>query len=85
MPKTLELPDDLANALTDDATRLGLSLSDYALRVLASTRQPQAEIRTGADLVAYWQREGLIGSLTDDVDSSVEARRLREQAQRRAG
>ena len=82
MPHTLELPDDLATALTAEATRLGLSLPEYAARVLAA-RPLAPAIRTGADLVAYWQAEDVIGSRPDITDSQAHARTLREQAQRR--
>ncbi len=83
MPRTVELPDDLADALTDEASRLGLSLPDYAVRLLTSARPSVASVRSGADLVAFWRAEGLVGSRTDIADSQCEARRLREQAQRR--
>ncbi|HUG93015.1 MAG TPA: hypothetical protein VML55_19400 [Planctomycetaceae bacterium] len=83
MPQTVELPDDLADALTDEASRLGLSLPDYAVRLLTSARPPAAAIHSGAALVAFWQAEGLVGNRPDIVDSQAEARRLREQAQRR--
>jgi hypothetical protein len=83
MPQIIELPDDLANALTDEASRLGLSLPDYAVRLFTSARPSTASIRNGADLVTFWRAEGLVGSRTDIADSQTEARRLREQAQRR--
>lgn len=83
MPLTVELPDDLADALTEEASRLGMSLPDYALRLLASARPSAATIHSGADLVAFWRAEGLVGSRPDIADSQTEARRLREQAQRR--
>jgi hypothetical protein len=83
MPQTVELPDDLADALTDEASRLGLSLSGYAVRLLASARPLAASVRSGADLVAFWQAEGVVGSRPDIADSQSEARRLRDQAQRR--
>lgn len=83
MPQTVELPDDLADALTDEASRLGLSLPDYAIRLLTSARPAASPIHTGADLVAFWRAEGLAGSRTDVADSQAQARRLREQAQRR--
>ncbi len=83
MPLTVELPDDLADALTGEAARAGMSLPDYAVRLLAAARPPAVTVRTGADLVAYWQVEGLIGGRADVADSRAEARRLREQAQRR--
>ena len=83
MPRTLELPDDLADALTDEASRLGLSLRDYAISLLTSARLATASIHSGADLLAFWRAEGLTGSRADITDSQTEARRLREQAQRR--
>ncbi len=83
MPHTVELPDDLADALTEEASRLGLSLPDYAVRLLTSARLSTASVRSGADLVGFWQAEGLIGSRPDIADSQLEARRLRDQAQRR--
>lgn len=83
MGLTLELPPDLADALTDEAARHGLSLSDYAVRLLASARPDAGPVQTGADLVAYWQAEGVIGQRSDITDSQAHARNLREQAQRR--
>jgi hypothetical protein len=83
MPQIVELPDDLADALTDEASRLGLSLPDYAVRLLASNCPSRVPVRSGADLVAFWKSEGLVGSRSDTVDSQSEARRLRDQAQRR--
>jgi hypothetical protein len=83
MPQTVELPDDLADALTDEAARLGLSLPDYTVRLLTAARPSAASVRSGADLVAFWQAEGLVGSRPDIADSQAEARRLRDEAQRR--
>ncbi len=37
---------------------------------------------TGADLVAYWEREGLIGTRPDIRDSQKRARQIRRQAER---
>jgi hypothetical protein len=79
---TVDLPADLAAALADEAGRFGLSLPEYAVRVLAA-RPAAPPVRTGADLVAYWQAEGVIGSRPDIADSQVHARQLRERAQRR--
>ena len=83
MPQTVELPDVLADALTDEASRLGLSLPDYAVRLLTSARPLAVSVRSGADLVAFWRAEGVVGSRPDIADSPSEARRLRDQAQRR--
>lgn len=79
MPQTLELPDDLASALSAEASRLGMTLPDYAVPLLASARPPA--VRTGADLVAYWQAEGVTGTRPDITDSQAEARRLRAAAE----
>lgn len=83
MPQTVELPDDLAAALADEASRLGLSLPDYAVRLLTSARPSAASVRSGADLVAFWRAEGVVGTRSDIADSQTEARRLRDEAQRR--
>ena len=81
MPLTLDLPDDLEATLTEEAARLGMSVCDYALHLLTITRPPIPEVRNGADLIAFWRAEGLVGSRPDILDSQAEARRLREQAQ----
>ena len=83
MPQTIELPDDLANALNNEASRLGLSLPDYAARLLTSARPLSASIRDGAELVAFWQAEGVVGSRKELTDSQSEARHLRDQAEHR--
>ncbi|HYH65109.1 MAG TPA: hypothetical protein VD866_10485 [Urbifossiella sp.] len=51
MSQTIDLPDDLADALADEAARVGLSLPEYAARLLAAPRSP-AGLNTGADVVA---------------------------------
>jgi hypothetical protein len=46
---------------------------------------PEDEPRptNGAELVAYWERHGLIGTRPDITDSLAHARELRRQAERR--
>ncbi len=83
MDVTLELPQELASALSDEASQRGLSLPDYALQLLSVGHPPDSPIRTGAELLAYWNREGVVGTRTDIADSQEHARSLREQAQRR--
>jgi len=56
---TLDLPDELKAALSDEADRLNLPLSEYILRLLTTARPRHTMPVTGAELVAYWQREGL--------------------------
>lgn len=39
--------------------------------------------KTGAEVVAYWQREGVINSRPDITNSQAYARKLRYEAERR--
>jgi len=86
MTITLNLPEDFERELEAEAARLGLPVADYALRLLAGSQRASEtrEIATGADLIAYWEREGIIGSRPDIVDPSAHARRLRAEAERRS-
>ncbi len=79
----LELPPDLESALSAEAAREGLTLAEYAIRKLAEGRADGESPRTGSELVAYWEKEGLIGSRPDIVDSQEHARLLRDRAERR--
>jgi hypothetical protein len=83
MSLVLDLPTELEKELATEAARLGLPISEYALRVLAGGGQ-RPGLRTGAELLSYWQGEGLVGARSDIADSSAHARALREEAQRRA-
>jgi len=84
MGLTLELPPALANSLEREAAARGLTLPEYAVEVLAKSSADERPIRTGSDLVRYWEEAGLLGTRPDITDSSEHARRIREQAQRRA-
>jgi len=56
---------------------------EYVLRLL-STRSLVGQLpTTGAALVVYWQREGVIGTRLDITDSQAYARQIRHQAERR--
>ncbi|MEH1967958.1 hypothetical protein [Nostoc sp.] len=81
MSINLDLPPELENQLFTEASRLNLPLSEYILRIL-SVRQVLANPpKTGAELVAYWQSEGVINSRPDITDSQAYARKLRHEAQ----
>ena len=83
MSIVLDLPQELESELATEATQLGLSLTEYVLRLL-STRSLVGQLpTTGAALVAYWQREGVIGTRLDITDSQAYARQIRHQAERR--
>jgi hypothetical protein len=83
MMLTLDLPAELESELSVHAAQLGLTLPEYALRILASARTLPASLETGAELVSYWQHEGLIGERSDISDSQSYARRLRGKASKR--
>jgi len=85
MTLSIELPDELQTELATEAGRLGLSLSDYTLRLLQKRTQAGDLPPSGAELVSYWKREKLIGTRPEITDSPACARRIREQAERRRG
>ena len=62
MSIAVELPEDLENELSAEAAQLGLSLPEYVLRVLSTGVVIGKRPKTGAELVAYWENEGLIGN-----------------------
>jgi hypothetical protein len=83
MSLVLDLPPELEAELAAEAADLGLALPEYALRLLAGGRSPRLTPRSGAELLAYWQSEGLVGMRPEITDAPAHARALREQAQRR--
>ena len=82
MSIVLDLPPELESDLTAEATRLGISLSEYALRLLTAGRVLDHKPTTGAELVAYWQSAGLGGMRPDIIDAAGHASTLREQAEK---
>ena len=83
MSITLDLPAELEAELVAEATQLKLPLTEYILQVLLGRSLLQNPPRTGAELVAYWERVGAIGSRPDIVDSQAHARQLRREAEQR--
>lgn len=80
---TLELPSELERELANEASQLKLPLAEYMLRVLSFRPFLQNSLKTGAELVAYWESVGVVGSRPDITDSQEYARRLRDQAEHR--
>jgi hypothetical protein len=83
---TLRLPRALQRELATEADSLGLTLDEYALRLLdtrAPTLRPTSAPQAGAELVAFWEAEGVIGARRDVEDSAAHARALRDAAGRR--
>ena len=83
MSIAVDLPEELENELSAEAAQLGLSLPEYVLRVLSTGVVIGKRPKTGAELVEYWQGEGLIGTRPDVTDSKAQARQTRNQAERR--
>lgn len=83
MNLVLDLPRDLESELSAEAARLGLPLTEYVLRLLAGGSALRPVPSMGAELLSYWQGEGLIGTRQDIGDSSAHARVVREEAQKR--
>lgn len=83
MSLVLDLPSELETELATEAARLGLPLSEYALRLIAAGRGTRPTLRTGAELLGYWQGAGLVGTRPEIADSQAHARAVRSQAERR--
>lgn len=81
MTLTIELPQDLEQELSNEADQLGMSLPEYAVRLLYSRPATKEMPETGADLLAYWRRTRLIGTRKDISNSQEYARHLRAEAQ----
>jgi len=80
---SIELPSDLENELSAEASQLKLPLAEYILRVLSFRPFLQNPPKTGVELVSYWESVGVINSRPDITDSQEHARRLRDQAEHR--
>ena len=78
MTLTMELTEEQEKRLAAQAN--GKSLEQFAKEILAEVAERPM---TGAELVAYWEREGLVGIFKDAPDSPEFARQLRESAERR--
>ena len=83
MTLTIELPQELEDELAAEAQKLGLPLTEYALRLLLSRPGMDKMPGTGAELVAYWHEADLIGARPDIENSRDYARRLRREAETR--
>ena len=84
MSLVLDLPSELESELATEAAQLGLPLSEYTVRLIAAGRSARPALRTGAELLSYWQGEGLVATRPDITDSQAHARALREQGRAEA-
>ena len=93
MTLTLELTPEQKQQIEAEAQRRNMDAASYAKALLfkeeaidnheEQTLPPAGPLPpdggTGADLVAYWEREGLIGTRLDITDSLEHARAIRRQ------
>jgi hypothetical protein len=84
MSITLNLPHELEQELSVEAEHMGLSLSDYVLRILSTTLAGADKPKTGKELVEYWRNEGLVGTRPDISDSQSHATEIRKKAENRS-
>jgi hypothetical protein len=80
---SLELPSDLENELSTEAARLKLPLTEYVLRILSLRPDLENLPKTGAELITYWEKAGVINSRPDILNSQDHARQIRHQAETR--
>src|SRR2546422_165852 len=76
---------ELARSATPEAPSSDQEAKPEEMIDLLTGPWPEDEPRptNGAELVAYWQRHGLIGTRPDITDSLEPARQLRRKAERR--
>jgi hypothetical protein len=79
----LNLPAELEDELSFEASQLKLPIAEYILRVLSFRPFLQNPPKTGVELVSYWENNGVINSRPDITDSQEYARRLRREAETR--
>jgi hypothetical protein len=83
MRLVIELPPELEASLSAQAADRGLPVEQYVLRLLSNALESTPSAASGAELVAYWQREQLIGTRPEITDVVSHSRKLREESQQR--
>ena len=90
MTITLDLPPEVEAHLEREAAKQSSPVEDYALSLIKKSLplpDQMPELKTGADVVAFWKANGLIGDWAnrEDISDSLEyARELRRQAESRS-
>lgn len=83
MSITLELKPEVEALVHAQAAARGVSVEQFLQDAI---EQLTASVTTGAELLAFWEREGALGAWADreDIsDSAAFARGLRREAERR--
>ncbi len=86
MTLILDLTPQQEQQIEAQARARNMDARTYALaRLFEDQPVEHAEEKqwSGADLVAYWEKEGVIGSRPDITDSQEHARAIRRKAERR--
>jgi hypothetical protein len=86
MTLTLDISPETEQRLQRGATQAGLPLDELVVGILEEAGGDAGIPKTGAELVALWDADGLFGAWADreDIKDSAEyARRLRQQAEHR--
>jgi hypothetical protein len=84
MTLTIKLTKAEKQGLERLASERGMGLDEYARTLLLAGSGASAPVITsGAELVDYWQREGVLGAKTGDTDSAAAARHIRKRAEQR--
>ncbi len=83
MSIVIELLPELESELAEEAARLQLPLSEYALRLFVTRPSAEPKPSTGAELLQYWQNARLVGSRPEITDPAEHSRMLRQQAETR--
>ena len=78
MSVVLELPQKLLKELNSEAAKQNQDLNEYLTQLIQRGRTVQ--FSTTSDILAYWKKEGLIGTRPANINSQKVARRLRKQA-----
>ena len=88
MSLVIELPASLEAELTAESERLGVSISEVVVKRINGKpfeRLLESKPRTGAECMAIWDREGVMGIRKDIVDPPSYVREMRDRIGRRFG
>ncbi len=81
MSIVLDLPQKLVKELNSEAARQNQDLNEYLTQLIQRGRT--VRFSSTADILKYWEKEGLIGTRPARTDSQKVARRLRKQSNTR--
>jgi hypothetical protein len=78
----IDLAPDVEKELQQEAAQQGVKTEDYVKRLVLE--RPLKKPMSGAEAIAYWERENAFGTFADRPEDSPElARILRQEAETR--